>query len=375
MTLLIGVIGATMAASNGDSYLARVEQTLECARGDIVAMRPVAEKAANALANGGKLLAAGQSSLVSEICGRAGGLMMIRPLKEERPASGDVVLFTPEAGVAVPEPLRDTEALVVVFGAKSARPEWPFFSNHAAKANISPTLANAIPAWLFTGELIAALTRLGKMPVIYESIGTYGGISRMTQYKNGEIAFHDDRPVPLTAAGVVANRFVDAVKAMLERVEREERVQLDTTGAWCREAKAGNAQLFMYSMGHLFPDEVGKTEIGKVFRSSVWNAGFRASPKPDDTYHSGDMIVLIGYQQPPDDLLRKARPADARVAFLALRHERDFVHDHGAIWIDPMWDWPDACVPLEGYDVPLLAASGIVNGAIAWEIHRLAVKE
>jgi hypothetical protein len=37
-----------------------------------------------------------------------------------------------------------------------------------------------------------------------------------------------------------------------------------------------------------------------------------------------------------------------------------------------MWDWPDACVPLEGYDVPILAASGIVNAAIAWELHRLA---
>ncbi|MCX5759260.1 MAG: hypothetical protein NTU83_12280 [Candidatus Hydrogenedentes bacterium] len=85
--------------------------------------------------------------------------------------------------------------------------------------------------------------------------------------------------------------------------------------------------------------------------------------------------MLIGYQQPPDDLLRKARPVGARVAFLALRHERDFVHDPGVTWIDPMWDWPDACVALEGYDIAILPASGIVNGAIAWEIHRLAVKE
>jgi len=39
-----------------------------------------------------------------------------------------------------------------------------------------------------------------------------------------------------------------------------------------------------------------------------------------------------------------------------------------------MWGWSDACVPLEGYDVPLLAASGIVNGAIAWEIYRLGME-
>ncbi|MCX5759259.1 MAG: hypothetical protein NTU83_12275 [Candidatus Hydrogenedentes bacterium] len=209
--------------------------------GGIAAMQPVAEKAARTLANGGKLFAAGQPSLVSEISGRAGGLMMIRPLKEERPAPGDVVLYASEAGAAIPEPLRDTQALVIVFGSKGERPEWPFFSNHAAETGVSPPLANAIPAWLFSGELVAAFTRLGKMPVIYESIGTYGGIPRMAQYRSGEIAFHDDRQVPPMAAGVIANRFADAVKAMLERVEREERVQLDTTGAWKRKPGARNS--------------------------------------------------------------------------------------------------------------------------------------
>lgn len=372
VSVLIGVMGMAVSVAGADSYLARVEQALECVRGDIAAMPPVAEKAAAALAGGGKLFAAGQPSLVSEISGRAGGIMMIRPLGGNHPGSGDVVLYIPEADTAVPEALRDTAALVVVFGSQGVRSEWPFFSNHAQEASISPTLANAIPAWLFTGELIAALTRIGKMPVVYETIGAYGGIPRITQYKNGEVAFHDDKQVPPVAAGIVANRYVDAIKAMLERVEREERPGLDRAGAWCREARGQGGQLFMYSMGHLFPDEIGKTDIGKLFRSAVWNAGFRAASKPEDTYHSGDMIVLIGYQQPPDDLLRKARPAGARVAFLALRHERDFVQDPGVIWIDPMWDWPDACVPLEGYDVPLLAASGVVNGAIAWEIYRLA---
>ena len=36
-----------------------------------------------------------------------------------------------------------------------------------------------------------------------------------------------------------------------------------------------------------------------------------------------------------------------------------------------MLDWPDACVPVPGYDIPVLPACGIVNAAIAREIHRL----
>jgi len=84
--------------------------------------------------------------------------------------------------------------------------------------------------------------------------------------------------------------------------------------------------------------------------------------------------VHICYQHPTDALLRKARPAGARVVYVSLYADRDFTKDDGVIWIDPMWNWSDACVPLEGYDIPLLPASGIVNGAIAWEIHRLGMK-
>jgi hypothetical protein len=85
---------------------------------------------------------------------------------------------------------------------------------------------------------------------------------------------------------------------------------------------------------------------------------------------AGEFIVHIGYQHPPDDLIRIARKAGARIVYVSLRPDRDFVRDKNVIWIDPMWDWPDACVPLEGYDVPLLAASGVINGAIAWDIYR-----
>jgi hypothetical protein len=372
MGFLLMIVTAAVGTA-GPDYLQRVEKALDLCRADISQMRSVAEAAAARLASGGRLWAAGQPSLVNEITGRAGGFMMIRALRDQVPADGDVVLYAPEAGVTTPKPFIESRALVVVFGQKIDRAEWPCFANHAETARVSPTLANAVPAWVFTGELIAALTRLGKMPVIFESIGAYAGNARIQQYKNGDVPFHDDMRVPPVAAGVVGNRFLDTIGSMLRRVDKEERGRLDQAGAWAAEAKAQGKQLFMYSMGHLFPDEVGKTDIGRIFRSAVWNAGFR-HPYPEDAYAPGDLMVHIGYQHPPDVLLRRARPAGARVVYVAVRPDRDFVKDDGVIWIDPMWDWPDACVPIEGYDVPLLAASGIVNGAIAWEIYRLTTQ-
>ena len=363
------VISVLSQAPGQVSHLERTARVVERVRADAGAMTSVAEQAAARLSDGGRLWAAGQPSQVSELCGRAGGLMLIKPLAAE-PDPKDVVLYTPEAGTDVPAALRAAKALVVVFGAAVPGRDWPAFSNHADETGISPTLANAIPAWMFTGELVAALTRLGKMPVIFETIGAYGGYARMAKYKSGEIPFHDDCTVPPCAAGVLAGRYADAVTGMLRRIDKEERVQLDKAGTWVRAARENNKQLFMYSMGHLFPDEVGKTDIGRLFRSAGWNAGFRVA-HPEDTYSDGDLAVHVCYQHPTDALLRRARPAGARVVYVSLYADRDFTHDDGVIWIDPMWSWSDACVPLEGYDIPLLPASGIVNGAIAWEIYRL----
>lgn len=371
MTLVLLV--AALCGAADESYLLRVDGALQAARADLPAMQAPAEEAARLLIAGGRLFAAGQPSMVSELSGRAGGFMMLEGIGKEPPKAGDVVLFSQEAGEPLPASLSGSGAYIVVFGSKPVPEGVPFFSNHADAGAVSPTLANAIPGWLFTGELIAACTRQGKMPVVMESIGVYSGITRANQHREkGMTRFHDDVSVPPVEPGVLGNRFCDAISAMLRRVDAEERGDLDRAGAWCAEAKANGRQLFMYSMGHLFPDEVGKTDIGKMFKSAVWNAGFRLSPPPEDSYGEGDAIVHIGYQRPPVDLLRKAVPIGARVAYVSVYGDRDYVRNPAAAWIDPMWPYEDACVPLEGYEVPVLASSGIVNGAIAWEIYRLA---
>ncbi len=371
MQMLAVLIGAATVGGLPDSYFERVALALEACHADIPAMRGPAETAAALLADGDKLWIAGQPSMISELTGRAGGFMMARGLPETPAAENDVVLYFIEPDAAIPA-RSALGGYVVFFGGEAG--DAPCFRHHAAACGISPTLANAIPGWIFTGELIAALTRIGKMPVIYESIGMYDGHARMQQYKNGEIAFHDDLTVPPVAHGVTGSRFVDTITAMLRRVAREEAADLERAGAWAREARAAGKRVVMYSMGHLFPDEVGKTAIGEVFHSDVWNAGFRRHPKPDDPFGPGDCIVLIGYQHAPDVLLARARPAGARVAYVTVHPHRDYMNDPEVVWIDPMWEWRDACVPIEGYDVPLLAPSGIVNGAIAWEIHRLATR-
>lgn len=366
VALLLSAAVDTSAPQQNGSYLLRTAALMEACRADIPSMTPVAEIAAKKLADGGRLFASGDPGLVSEVSGRAGGFMMIRSLGDTKLQPNDVVMHFAMPG--------DTAAIpggAIVFGGKPGQGESACYPGHADATGVSPRLAYAADAWIFTGELIAALTRIGKTPVLFESIGAYTGNARIVQYKSGEIAYHDNLTVPPVKAGELGNRFVDEITRMVKRVESEERAKLDKAGAWAREARAKGGSLYMYSMGHIFPFEVEQTAIGSLFKSAVWNAGFHGA-HPMDTYGPNDLAVHIGYQQPTDILLRRARPAGARVVYVTVREDRDFVKDDGVIWIDPMWDWPDACVPMEGYDVPVLAASGLVNGAIAWEIYRLS---
>lgn len=368
--LLVSICLGSAAATPAGSYLARMVEALELYRRDLPATQPIADLAAQKLATGGKLWASGNPALVNEFCSRAGGIMMIRPLANNTSAPGDVVLHFSESGSSPDSTPAPNKALVISFADSSQSADPVAFCTHAKQAGISPTLAMAACGWVFTGELIGALTRLGKMPVIYESIGGYGGYGRIQEYENGDISFHDKMIVHSVAPGVLGGRYIDAVSAILRRIEKEERKNIDRAGAWAHDA---NKRL-MYSMGHVFPDEISKTDIGKLFHSGTWDAGFRNLPKADDTLSPGDLMIHIGYQHPPSELLRRARTAGARSVYVSVRPDRDFISGKDVIWIDPMWDWLDACVTLENYDIPILPASGVVNGSIAWEIYRLAKK-
>lgn len=358
-----------------ESYLLRVAETLELCRGDIGAMTAPADAAAGNLDAGGGLYAGGDSAFVSEMCGRAGGLMLIRPLHDKLPAKGDVVLYAPGPELAAPEGVLASGALVVVVGDKMEAEGIVAFSAHAEAYDISPRLAAAAQGWVFTAELVAALTRRGRMPVMFESIGMYGAYARMDKYLKQGVLYHEHHEVPPIDPGRLGGRYIDVVGAMLRRVEREETDRLSRAAAWAAGARADGHRLAMYSMGHLFPDEIGKTPIGQVFESAPWNAGFLNEPTLGQEYAPGDVLIHIGYQHPPYRLLEGARTQGANVVYVSVLQHRDYVGDPAVIWIDPMWSWCDACMPLEGYDIQILPASGIVNGAIAWEIYRQTVKD
>jgi len=379
--LAVGLLFGTYAAAAQDaqvpvaSYLARTVAAVEAIRADLPAMAEAADIAAEQLVAGGQLWAAGHPGLVSEVAGRAGGFIFHRPFGNNEAAAGDVVLYMPAPGEDVPDGLNPQGRTIVTIGPGTAPVPGPSFAAHGGPHDVSYSIAATASAWVFLGELAAALTRRGKMPVMYETIGAVGATMRNTRLQEVGAPFHQGLEVPPVAAGVLGGRYIDAVTGMLQRLERAHRHDLNQAAAWAATAKQDGATLYMLSMGHLFPGEVGDTAIGTLFESAPYYAGFRTWAVPDLPYGPGDVVIHIGYQHPPSPLLGRVRERGARAVYLSVLRDRDYAGDPGVIWLDPMWSWPDSCVAVEGYEIPILPASGVVNGAVAWEIYRLTQLE
>ncbi|GMW00700.1 MAG: hypothetical protein AMXMBFR84_18370 [Candidatus Hydrogenedentota bacterium] len=366
--LCLFVLGMTATAD--PTYFDRVKRVLESVRTDVSAMTGPAEAAASRVSAGGHLWVAGHKTLVSELSGRAGGLMCVQSLGDDAPAAGDVVIFGNVGKAPLPDSLRNSGALIVVLGDEPVGPTVFCLPVYANENGVSETLASTIPAWVFTGELVAALTRLGTMPVIFETIGMPGGVPRIQKYQAQGLLFHTDRTVPPVAAGVVGLAYCDKAVGALDRVQRECGGKLLRVAQWAAESKRAGKKVHMYSMGHMFPAEVEETAIGGLFTSTAYYSGFSYIDQPAYDFDDGDTVVHIGYQHPPYELLEKVGSSGARIAYVDILEHRDYRDNQNVIWIDPMWMWADGCVRIDGYDVPMLPLSGVINGAIAWEIYR-----
>jgi hypothetical protein len=369
---LVCCLGIAVWAGAEESFLARTRAALDAAAKDMPAITAAAEATAEALANGGKFWAGGHPALVSEFSGRASGIMYLKGVQLDQVNASDAVVYTP-GGLDKSEELAAVAAkgatLVCIGG---SAPQGALALSASTESGLSPTLAGAITGWVYMAETVAALTRHGKMPVIYETIGLYGGFQRIAKFEQQGIFWHEPHTVPPIPPGTLGLSYTSTVSAMLDRVAREMGPRIALAASWSAEAHAAGKQTIMYNMGHMFPFEVADTDIATLFKSEVWYSGFTQMPPPEDTYGAGDVLIHIGYQHPPYELLPKAQHAGARVAYVDILQHRDFPNnDNDVLWIDPMWPWVDGVVQIPNYDVPACPASGVINAAIAWEIYRL----
>ena len=205
LVLLLSVTCAVAAPSPSGRY---ADAVLDAMRGMVAQLDTysrLAEMAAPSVARTGELWLAGDRGFVLEGLNRAGGLMLVKEMKEP-PAPAPVNItaaiptlpvilcgaFTPDAAgselesdqAEVPKQLFMGRMVLPV----TPRGIWPgergvdIGDMHSVDGLSLGAPVVTAHLWTFTAELISALTRLGKLPPMYQSMVVPGGRERNAEH-------------------------------------------------------------------------------------------------------------------------------------------------------------------------------------------------
>jgi hypothetical protein len=138
--------------------------------------------------------------------------MAIAPLGGRVPARHDIILY------AVPGALEQDDLKMIAQWQEKDATVIQFSSPAGVMGAHFPidTVANVIDLWTWTGEFVAACTRLGRTPVLYQSYGLPGGPERGKKYQGEK--FHEDLSVNPIPSGVLGREYLDQIQRMLAKI-------------------------------------------------------------------------------------------------------------------------------------------------------------
>ena len=356
---LFSIATLAFAAPQEESYLIRLHDAIAQTRAELPALTASAERAARAYTAGGNLYAAGtQEDFIGEACGRAGGLMTIVPLSSQTPTNHDVILYGVRGKLSVNEARRidgwqrnGAEAVKFASSAGLFRERWPV-----------DTVANVAALWAWTGEFVAACSRLGKMPVLYQSYGLPGGPERGKKYQGQR--FHSDFIIKPVEAGCLGKAYLDQIERMLSEINQTQRPKIIQAARWW-ETIPGSSTLTLVT-GHMFPAHGKDPRIPSVSRFlpvSAWE-----NKDLLDTNALPSLVLYLGYQFAPHRLLEQAKDSAVKLVYFDVQPDQPPEPATNILYVRPGWPLPDACVEVPGYDIPILPASGVIQSAIFWDI-------
>lgn len=342
-----------------EMYLDRLRVTLAGIGTNLPAVTESAEQAAADFVAGGNVWAAGrQADFISEACGRAGGLMCIAPLGQHAPTNHDVVLF------AVPGRLEANDSAQIESWRKAGARVVGFDSAAGLFQERYPldTVANVCAMWVWTGEFVAACTRGGKMPVLYQSYGLPGGPERGKKYQGKK--FHDDLTIQPIAAGVLGREYLSQIQTMLAGMQKTQMPKIAQAAEWWRKCPTNSALVLV--TGHMFPRHAldpRTMACGKLAPAPAWEDKELLDPA-----NLPGFVLLLGYQFAPQILVKQAKATGVKLVYATVQQAKPAEPVSNILYLDPGWPLDDGCVQVSGYDVPILPASGVIQAAIYWSI-------
>jgi len=381
----------------GAQYLDGLAAEVKAATRDLPRLAKLAEQAARGLLDGGELYAPPVTPWwTAELSGRAGG-----PMRVLRDASAggenDVAVFplphpalaTLRTATALQDVLRG-RANLYVLGSDAMVGDYqtpdgkligatrrlaclggPNVGAGLLKRDNLPPLAPYRPViemvrgWVFVGEVVAACTRRGKMPTIWQSIVLTGSRARNASCKiaSGSRAgqfpfFHTDRRVSPIPSGRAGRQYLDAIARYLRGL-RSQPEQLKRAGQWMAEARRAGHRVVAMAQGHspaLIVGPRNETRLPIDMYAGDYVKGIIPHAKP------GDVVVAMCYMVIPTDKVLETLGKGCRVV-IACPHGLpvELRGKPNLLWLDLGWQVGDAVVPVPGYDVKMLPASAVMQ--------------
>ena len=366
--------------TGADLFLSWLDSCIAGTAADIPELVSTAEVAATRyVRHGWELGIFGDLGLVCEGTGRSGGIIAMQrlsPASRVRPFGRQaIVLCFPRENRLADDFAQICEFLkagrhVVMFGRAGIRAvaeaagvlPHAFVISHAAEQGgllvtlqgdwIVPTehAANIVALWAWLGEFLAACTRLGRMPAVYQSFDVPGARQRAERLRRKK--FHGEPPVPM-AAGQAARDYLAELAATVDRF-----------------------RLYVFPHNHtLLRGRFGGPHDPGYFMqlNEDW---FRVKPMlPVDR---SDLVFCVGYSRiyagaDFGDFADEMRARGVRLIWsLASYDSYAAVGVAGIhadeIFINQQWGYGDAVVACPGQEVRILPTSGVLAETVMWSV-------
>ena len=387
------------AASPSKKYLRSIHQHIDRIENNLPQFTELGEKTAEKYERGGLVgfhwLGA---TLEQELIGRSGGLMHVgfdRPWKDKKlrtdaEKAHDMAVVAWDANpksndLKRLQKFKESGQFVLGFGSKRN----PLLAEHAKVCDAWVDLGTepkdsdpgklnhvvgAISGWVWMAETIAAHTRKGRMPTMWKSWAMKDGRDWSDRFFR-KVKYHKDYSVAPIPKGVLGKAFLYRIRSQLLALENTQLPTLrDFANSIAKETKAGRRTV-VASSGHMVMHYVGK------YSDSAWADNIEVHENVESQLNNfktkapqGGLVLRLGYfgLSPKVDDLFKAKKS--RVLLMAAENPRpDFSsHLNYSDRLDLGLAFGDACVPIEGYPIPLFPPSGIVKSA-AYESLNLEV--
>ena len=237
-------------------------------------------------------------------------------------------------------------------------------------------IVNALAGWVFTAELVAALTREGHMPTMWMSYALPEGREWGDRYL-GKKKFHDDFDIAPIEAGVLSREYLDAIRKLIRRFRDTALDEVADAADLIVADRLADLPVVSATSGHMPWVYVGK------YRDGEWITPIDLHHTVDyqvKTYNEkapvGSLVVRLGYYGLHRDAMDIFRAKEQRVILITADRPGDEWQppDDVLVTIDMGYAFGDAEVAIDGYPIKLFPPSGVMQ-VVAWESLSAAVLE